>query len=147
MHKLTLTEMVEWEEWEWEENVQAMPLLEEFLLESCKLRCTPVGLASHAKSLKKLYVHDVQHLNSLENLAAVVELEVYDNPDLMRIANFSKLWKLDISGCQKLKVLDGADRLRHGDTPYIPEGSQPKASADRLHLIAADFHSRRKIQP
>jgi hypothetical protein len=24
LHKLTLTEMVEWKEWEWEENVQAM---------------------------------------------------------------------------------------------------------------------------
>jgi hypothetical protein len=104
--------MVEWEEWEWEENVQAMPLLEEFLLESCKLRCIPVGLASHARSLKKLYVHDVHHLNSLENLAAIVELEVYDNPDLMRIANFPKLWKLDISGCQKLKVLEGLPALQ-----------------------------------
>jgi hypothetical protein len=104
--------MVEWEEWEWEENVQAMPLLEEFLLESCKLRCIPVGLSSHARSLKKLYVHDVQHLNSLENLAAVVELEVYDNSDLMRIANFPKLWKLDISDCQKLKVLEGLPALQ-----------------------------------
>jgi hypothetical protein len=32
LHNLTLTEMMELEEWEWEENVQAMPLLEEFLL-------------------------------------------------------------------------------------------------------------------
>lgn len=112
LQSLTLTEMVVWEEWEWVENVQAMPLLEEFLLESCKLRCIPLGLASHARSLKKLYVHDVQHLNALENLAAVVELEVYDNPDLVRIANFPKLWKLDISGCQKLKVLEGLPALQ-----------------------------------
>jgi hypothetical protein len=111
LHDLTLTEMVEWEEWEWEENVRAMPLLEEFLLESCKLRCIPVGLSSHARSLKRLYVHDVQHLSTLENFAAVVELEAYDNPDLTRIAHFPRLWKLDISGCQKLKALEGLPAL------------------------------------
>jgi hypothetical protein len=76
------------------------------------LRCIPLGLASHARSLQKLYVHDVQYLKSLENLAAIVELEVYDNPDLMRNVNLPKLWKLDISGCQRLKVLEGLSALQ-----------------------------------
>jgi hypothetical protein len=37
---------------------------------------------------------------------------MYDNPDLMRIANFPKLWKLDISGCQRPKVLEGLPALQ-----------------------------------
>ncbi|OEL16237.1 putative disease resistance RPP13-like protein 1 [Dichanthelium oligosanthes] len=112
LHTLTLMEMVEREEWEWEEQVHAMPLLEEFLLESCKLRHIPPGLSSHGRSLKRLYVRKIQHLNSLENLATIVELEVYGNPDLERIVNSPKLQKLDISGCPKLKVLEGLPAIQ-----------------------------------
>ncbi|XP_062182919.1 putative disease resistance protein RGA1 [Phragmites australis] len=112
LHRLEFNGMVEWEEWEWDEQVQAMPYLEELLLKRCKLRCIPPGLASHARSLKKLLVDEVQHLNSLENFASVVELQVYKNPDLERIANLPTLQELSISICPKLKVLEGVSALQ-----------------------------------
>ncbi|BAT14026.1 Os11g0479100 [Oryza sativa Japonica Group] len=104
--------MVEWEEWEWEEQVQAMAVLEELLLERCKLRCLPPGLAFHARALKKLWICEVQNLKSLDNFACVVELSVDDNPDLQRISNFPKLRKLDIMFCPKMEVLENVPELR-----------------------------------
>ncbi|KAF7082596.1 hypothetical protein CFC21_086457 [Triticum aestivum] len=46
LHEMNLIEMVEWEEWEWEEQVQAFPVLQELSLQRCKLKCLPPGLAS-----------------------------------------------------------------------------------------------------
>lgn len=112
LQKLLFVGMVEWEEWEWEEQVQAMAVLEELLLWRCKLRCLPPGLAFHARALKKLGIHEVQNLNSLDNFACVVELNMYGNPDLQRISNFPKLRKLDIVFCPKMEVLENVPELR-----------------------------------
>uniref|UniRef100_A0A453Q7K1 NB-ARC domain-containing protein n=1 Tax=Aegilops tauschii subsp. strangulata TaxID=200361 RepID=A0A453Q7K1_AEGTS len=112
LQKMCLVDMVEWEEWEWEEQVQAMPLLEVLELENCRLRCLPPGLASHARALKSISAQNNQHLNSLENFASVVELEVAKSPDLERITNLPNLRKLEIETCPKLKVLEGICALQ-----------------------------------
>jgi hypothetical protein len=97
--------MVEWEEWMWDEQVRAMPILE-------KLRCVPPGIAFHAKALKKLCIYDVKHLRSYENFASVIHLDVFNNTDLERISNLQKLQKLVIVECPKMKVLEGTPALQ-----------------------------------
>ena len=110
LSELNFDGLVEWEEWEWELQVKAMPMLEELKLEKCKLRRVPPGLAFHARALKKLYIYDVKHLSSLENFTSVVHLDVFRNADLERISNLPKLQKLVIIMCPKMKVLEGAYR-------------------------------------
>jgi Leucine-rich repeat (LRR) protein len=91
--------MVECEEWEWEEQVKAMPILEKLRLDTCKLRRVPPGLASHARALKESLVYHVKNLSSLENFTSVVHLNVFRNTDLQRISNLPKLQKLVIFKC------------------------------------------------
>ncbi|XP_044447196.1 uncharacterized protein [Triticum aestivum] len=105
LHKMILWEMAELEEWEWEKEVQSMQALEELKIRSCKLRSIPPGLASHAKSLKKLTICNVQQLQYIENSASVVDLSLAGLPDLTRISNFPKLRKLEIYCCPKLELL------------------------------------------
>ncbi|WVZ54222.1 hypothetical protein U9M48_005053 [Paspalum notatum var. saurae] len=104
--------MMELEEWEWEEKLHAMPILEKPLLQRCKLRRVPSGLALHARVLKKLCVYDVKHLSSLENFPSVVHLQVFRHVDLDTICNLPKLQKLAIHECPKMKVLDGLPALQ-----------------------------------
>ncbi|CAN6374291.1 unnamed protein product [Urochloa humidicola] len=110
--RLTFMGMVEWEEWEWEEKVQAMPILEVFHIERCKLRCIPPGLVLHASALRELFVHKVEQLNSLENFSSVVHVEVFECPDLERISNLPKLQKLVIAKCPKIKALESVPSLQ-----------------------------------
>ncbi|XP_024310909.1 uncharacterized protein LOC100827806 isoform X2 [Brachypodium distachyon] len=111
LNKMVLKRMVEWEEWEWEEQVQAMPCLEELLLKRCKLRLVPPGLASQARALRKLSIKHVKQLTYLENCMFVVDLTVDRCPDLERITDLPKLQKLTIIDCPKLKVLNGVPQL------------------------------------
>ncbi|VAI94328.1 unnamed protein product [Triticum turgidum subsp. durum] len=106
LNKLILEGMVEWEDWEWEEQVQAMRRLEKLVLSKCRLRHVPPGLASSASSLKLLCLQHVRHLSYIENFPSVVELEVNGCPDLERITNLPNLQKLTIWNCPKLKVLE-----------------------------------------
>ncbi|KQK07386.1 disease resistance protein RGA2 [Brachypodium distachyon] len=112
LNRMVLKGMVEWEEWEWEEQVQAMPRLEELLLGNCKLRLVPPGLASQARALRKLYIKKVQQLSYLENFPSVVEITVLGCPDVERISNLTKLHKLTIIDCPKLKVLKDVPELQ-----------------------------------
>ncbi|XBH82163.1 hypothetical protein VPH35_070863 [Triticum aestivum] len=112
LHQMVLNGLAEWEEWEWEEEVHAMPVLEDLFIQSCKLRCIPPGLATHARALKKLTIWSVQQLQSIENFASVVELDLGCLPDLTRISNFPKLRKLDIYCCPKLELLQEMDALQ-----------------------------------
>uniref|UniRef100_M8BN03 Putative disease resistance protein RGA3 n=1 Tax=Aegilops tauschii TaxID=37682 RepID=M8BN03_AEGTA len=106
LNKLSLGGMVEWEEWEWEEQVQAMRRLEKLVLNNCRLRHFPPGLASNASSLKILILVHVKHLSYIESFPSVVELIVNGCPDLERITNLPNLQKLTIMYCPKLKVLE-----------------------------------------
>uniref|UniRef100_A0A8R7R971 Disease resistance R13L4/SHOC-2-like LRR domain-containing protein n=1 Tax=Triticum urartu TaxID=4572 RepID=A0A8R7R971_TRIUA len=106
LNVLKLFDMVVWEEWEWEEQVQAMPRLEELMLNRCRLRHVPPVLASNATSLKKLFVEHVKQLSYIESFPSVVELIVNDCPDLERITNLPNLQKLTIWIGPKLKVLE-----------------------------------------
>jgi hypothetical protein len=106
LNKMILIGMVEWEEWEWEEQVKAMPRLEKLVLGNCKLKRVPPGLACNARALKCLVLQGVQLVSYLENFPFVVELEVIRIPGLERITNLPSLQKLTIINCSKLKVLD-----------------------------------------
>ncbi|XP_066336758.1 putative disease resistance protein RGA4 [Miscanthus floridulus] len=115
LHQLIFGRFIEWEEWEWEEQVKAMPILEVLKLRLCKLSHMPPGLAFHAKALKKLYIYDVKNLRSLENFTSVVHVDVFGNTDLQRISNLPKLQKLTIQDCPKLMVLEGMPSLQRLD--------------------------------
>ncbi|XP_066333462.1 putative disease resistance RPP13-like protein 1 [Miscanthus floridulus] len=90
LQELRFGGMVQWEEGEWEEQVKAMPTLEEFTLKMCKLR----------------------HLSSLEKFSSVVLLVVFRNTNLERISNLPKLQKLVIVMCPEMKVLEGMPALQ-----------------------------------
>ncbi|XP_048557512.1 putative disease resistance protein RGA3 [Triticum urartu] len=112
LHTLILSGMLEWEEWGWQEKVQAMPALEEFFLKNCKLGYIPPGLSTHARVMKKLTIGGVQCLQSLKNFTSVVHLILYDLPDLTSMSNFPKLQKLWINHCPKLELLHKMNSLR-----------------------------------
>jgi hypothetical protein len=66
----------------------------------------------HARALKKLFIYDVKHVCSLENFASVVHFDVFRDTDLERISNLTKLQKLVIVECPKMKVLEGLAALQ-----------------------------------
>jgi hypothetical protein len=113
LHEMILSELLEWEE-----EMQAMPLLEKLHIEDCKLRCIPPGLAFHASYLKTLTLYKLQRLESIENFVSVVELDLFDLSELTRISNFPKLEKLEISCCEKLKSLQEMTALRELELCY-----------------------------
>ncbi|KAF7073280.1 hypothetical protein CFC21_078300 [Triticum aestivum] len=112
LHTMKLMGLVEWEEWKWEEQVQAFPALTELILFECNLNRLPPGLASQARALKVLSVQQVKGLISLENIASLIELQVIENFHLERITNLPRLQKLTITRCPKLKVLEGVPALQ-----------------------------------
>jgi hypothetical protein len=109
---MNLIGMVEWEEWEWVEAVQAFPVLRKLLIVSCKLTNLPPGLSYQAKALNKLIIDNVQGLTYVASFASLVRLEVDTLPDLERISNLARLQILIIEDCPKLKVLEGVPALQ-----------------------------------
>nr|UBY06955.1 NBS-LRR disease resistance protein [Dasypyrum villosum] len=126
LHEMDLQGMVEWEEWEWEEQVQAFPVLQQLWLMHCKLRCLPPGLASQAGALNKLTIYNVQGLISVENFPSLVELDLDENLDLERITNLPRLQKLSIEDCPKLKILEGVPALQRLILSYNDMETIPK---------------------
>ncbi|CAL4926743.1 unnamed protein product [Urochloa decumbens] len=112
LRKLGFDGMLRWTEWEWEQHVPAMPVLEKIWVQNCKLQCLPAGLAQHACRLRELGLKNIQHLVSVENFPSLVKLRSYDNPRLKRIRNNPSLQWIDISNCPALEELDGLSSLR-----------------------------------
>jgi hypothetical protein len=119
---LALIGLVEWEEWDWEEQVQAFPVLQTLTLKNCKLKRVPAGLASQVRTLNVLCTQHVQGLVSLENFGYLVELLVLSDLDLERITNLPRLQKLTISTCPKLKVVEGVPALE--SLFFVDEGME-----------------------
>ncbi|KAM0866910.1 hypothetical protein ACQ4PT_042344 [Festuca glaucescens] len=123
---LLKNQMVEWEKWEWEEQVQAFPVLRKLLLKHCKLMSLPPGLSSQAKVLNKLMIHFVQGLTYVASFASLVRLEVGPLLDLERITDLPRLQMLTIDCCPKLKVVEGVPALQTlllygGNMKTLPE--------------------------
>ncbi|KAL6653879.1 hypothetical protein ACP70R_008803 [Stipagrostis hirtigluma subsp. patula] len=139
---LHLVGLSEWEEWEWEEQGEdaaadtvAMPALEKLHIKNCKLSRLPPGLAnSRRHALRKLYLLKISNLTSVENFPSVVDLDVFDCPELKRISGLSRLQKTRIFRCPNLEVLEGvpvqprAEGHHHGDTSRIPARRKPEVS-------------------
>ncbi|CAO2142682.1 unnamed protein product [Urochloa humidicola] len=113
---LYLSQLREWEEWDWEEDVtsdaMAMPALRMVTIINCKLSHLPPGLAnSNRHALRELYLYDFTNLTSLDNFPSVVELDVYQCPELRTISGLSRLQKIRIKTCQNLEVLEAVPIL------------------------------------
>ncbi|CAO2145235.1 unnamed protein product [Urochloa humidicola] len=122
---LHLIGLCEWEEWEWNDDgceerqgsakaaiAIAMPCLERLNIANCKLSCLPPGLASiNRQALRELWLHELSNLTSVENFPSVVELDVFDCPELERISGLSRLHKIRIVRCPNVEVLEGVPSL------------------------------------
>ncbi|TVU23303.1 hypothetical protein EJB05_25659, partial [Eragrostis curvula] len=91
---LYLEGLCEWEEWEWEEQgedvtadaMMAMPALKKLTINNCKLGRLPPELASSKRhALRRLNLYELSNLTCVENFPSVVELDVFDCPELKRI--------------------------------------------------------------
>uniref|UniRef100_A0A0D9XHK2 AAA+ ATPase domain-containing protein n=1 Tax=Leersia perrieri TaxID=77586 RepID=A0A0D9XHK2_9ORYZ len=115
LKSLMLFNMVEWEEWEWDQqldNVQAMHGLEELHLQNCKLRRLPLGLSSHAIALTVMRLYNIKQINSVESFPFLVELELLDNPDIERVASLPRLRSLVVVRCPEVRALEGVPELQ-----------------------------------
>ncbi|KAJ1255505.1 hypothetical protein BS78_K201200 [Paspalum vaginatum] len=117
---LTIEDAPSWEEWEWNEFEEqggikatiAMPCLDNLYIDNCKMSRLPPGLASIKRlALRSLKIYELTNLTSLENFPSVVELDVFDCPELKGISGLSKLQKIRIVRCPNLLVLEGVDAL------------------------------------
>ena len=118
--RINLEGLTEWEEWDWEEQgedetvdaAMAMPALMSVTMKNCKLSCLPPGLASSKRlALRQLYLYELTKLTSLEKFPSVVELNVFNCPELKRINGLSRLQKIRIVYCPNLQVLEGLPTL------------------------------------
>ncbi|XP_047070968.1 putative disease resistance RPP13-like protein 1 [Lolium rigidum] len=112
---LAMVDFSRWKKWDWEEEqgkAMAMPALEHLRIISCKLTHLPLGLSIHNRyNLRVLYLEDLTILASVENFPSVVTFDVLCCPKLKKIGGFSKLRKIFIDGCPKLKLLEGVPVL------------------------------------
>jgi hypothetical protein len=104
--------MLGWTEWDWEQHAPAMPLLEGFFIDNCKLERLPPGLAHHAGRLVYLDLRNSLHLVSVDNFPSLVELRTIHNPKLERISNCPSLQKIIIFSCPRLKLLEDLSSLQ-----------------------------------
>ncbi|KAL6654499.1 hypothetical protein ACP70R_007964 [Stipagrostis hirtigluma subsp. patula] len=123
---LQLIGLSAWEEWEWEEQGEdaaadtiAMPALETLYIDNCKLIRLPPGLANSKRhALRELKLYEIANLTSVENFPSVVDLDVFDCPELKRISGLSRLQKTRIVRCPNVEVLEGVPML---DSLYLED--------------------------
>ncbi|KAK3143197.1 hypothetical protein QOZ80_4BG0359820 [Eleusine coracana subsp. coracana] len=111
LRKLVFYGMLEWKEWEWDAQLEAMHALENVQISRCRLGRLPPGLACQATALREITIEKVKDLISLENFSSVVELYLHSVSNLEKIANLPKMKKLKISKCPKLKELEAVHAL------------------------------------
>jgi Leucine-rich repeat (LRR) protein len=103
-----------------------MPCLEKLTIDNCKLSHLPPGLTSMKRhALRRLNLYELTNLSSVENFPSVVELDVFDCPELKRISGLSRLHKIRIIRCPKLEELEGVPvldslRLKDGTMETLP---------------------------
>lgn len=112
LKKLVMYGMMKWKEWEWEDQVEAMPKLENMHISWCLLNQLPPGLASQARSLRILVVDNVKNLISIDGFCSVVQLHVSSNFKLERISDLPKMESLTVSRCPKLNILQRLPALQ-----------------------------------
>jgi len=112
LRKLGFIGMLGWTEWEWEQHVPAMPAFKALLIDHCKLRCLPTGLAHHACRLRELDLRNILHIVSVESFPSLVKLWSYNNRRIKRINNNPSLQWIDISKCPTLKELNSWPSLQ-----------------------------------
>ncbi|KAJ1256666.1 hypothetical protein BS78_K333800 [Paspalum vaginatum] len=125
---LGLNGLPKWDEWEWNdfEELQggvnatiALPCLEELYIKNCRLSRLPPGLASNKRfALRVLYMYDLADVTALENFPSVVQLDVFDCPELKTISSLSKLQKIRIVRCPNLLVVEGVPALDSMELEY-----------------------------
>ncbi|KAF8647790.1 hypothetical protein HU200_065205 [Digitaria exilis] len=107
--------LCEWEQWDWGDvtvGSMAMPVLEGLLVKNCKLSSLPRGLPnSNRHALRTLCLYGLTNLTCVENFPSVVQLDVFDCPELKRINRLSRLHKIRILGCPNVEVLEGVPSL------------------------------------
>ncbi|KAL6908020.1 hypothetical protein ACP4OV_002190 [Aristida adscensionis] len=132
---LAMNGLSEWEEWEWEvehgskgaaSDTIAMPSLEHLIIDNCKLSSLPPGLANSKRhALRELRLYRITNLTSVENFPSVVDLDVFDCPELKRISGLSRLQMIRIFNCPKVEVLEDVPvldslELRDGTSETLP---------------------------
>jgi Leucine-rich repeat (LRR) protein len=130
--------MLRWEEWEWEQKVTAMPTLEDFQIQDCKLRYLPAGLAYHASALRLLDLRNMSELVCIENFPSLTNLWLDENPKLERIANSQTLRQICIARCPRINLLQNLPSLQGIQWNDLDAESLPdylrETKIHRLHL-------------
>uniref|UniRef100_A0A0E0DB06 Uncharacterized protein n=1 Tax=Oryza meridionalis TaxID=40149 RepID=A0A0E0DB06_9ORYZ len=109
--KLVFYGLLGWKVWDWEQNLEAMPALQNLQISRCRLSHLPPGLSCQAVALRVMTIERVMELHSVENFGSVVELYLHSNSNLEKIAYLPKMEMLRISKCPKLKVLEEVEAL------------------------------------
>ncbi|KAG2560377.1 hypothetical protein PVAP13_8KG056868 [Panicum virgatum] len=78
LSELNFNGLVEWEGWERERQVKAMPVLEKLKLEKCKLRNADLERISNLPKLQKLVIVKCPKLKILEGMPALQRLYLWD---------------------------------------------------------------------
>ncbi|WVZ48862.1 hypothetical protein U9M48_000262 [Paspalum notatum var. saurae] len=141
LKELKLDGLPKWGEWEWNDFEEeqggikatiAMRDLEKLYISNFKLSRLPPGLANSKRlALRVLYMYKLTNITALENFPSVVQLDVFDCPELKRISGLSKLQKISMILCPSLLVLEGVTAL---DNMVLEDGGM-EALPDYLAVV------------